>query len=160
MVNAKSVENWLLDTINEHKNQNTPLIEILHVVQEREGYISYENAKYISNELNIAISQVFSVATFYSDFKLSKRGKHLIRFCMGTACSVMKNSENVNYVKERLGISLGQTTKDNLFSIEPVNCFGTCSLAPVVEVDGKIHSHVKPDKLKILIDLIIENEKK
>jgi NADH:ubiquinone oxidoreductase subunit E len=150
---------WLIKEIKNFKNIKTPTLEILHEVQKKEGYISKENCEYISKELNIPLSKIYSTITFYSEFKLNKRGKNLIRVCLGTACRVMHNKENVEFIKKELKLNPNETTKDNMFTFETVNCFGTCSLAPVVEINGKIYAKVTPEKIKKLINDIKKNEK-
>lgn len=128
------------------------LIEVLHKIQDKEGFIPKKYVEFLAKELSIPISKIYSVITFYSDFKLAKRGKNLIRVCLGTACSVMHNKKNVEFINEYLGIGIGETTKDNVFTLEAVNCLGTCSLAPVVEINGVIKGGVVPEKLKLMID--------
>ena len=147
---------WLKKKLDKKNYDERDLIEILHLVQNKEGYISEENAVFISENLEVNLSKVYSVITFYTDFKLKKRGKNVIRVCLGTACSVMHNKENIDFVKEYLKLDIDETSKDNLFTFEGVNCLGTCSLAPVVEINGKIYGGVTPIKLKEHIDLLIK----
>ncbi|MDD3263935.1 MAG: NAD(P)H-dependent oxidoreductase subunit E [Candidatus Nanoarchaeia archaeon] len=148
------VSEWLKNKLDKKNYGENDLIEILHSVQHKEGFISEENAHYIAESLNVNISRIYSVITFYTDFKLKKRGKNLIRVCLGTACSVMHNKKNVEFIKEYLNINEGETTPDNLFTFEAVNCLGTCSLAPVVEINGKIYGGVQPEMLKEHIDIL------
>lgn len=148
-----------LDKFNKVLAENRNLINILHYVQDTFGYISIESAKIISDKKHIPLSRIYSTATFYNGFKISKQGKHVIRCCLGTACKVKHNQKNLDFVKKKLGIESGETTSDGMFSLETVNCFGACSLAPVVEVDGKLYANVTTDKLNVFIDKIIESEK-
>lgn len=147
------LDSWLKQ--NEHKS----LLEILLEVQNREQYLSRENLEYISRAREIPMAKIYSVATFYSEFKLEQRGKHLIKLCTGTACLVKGNNVNLNYLKTELNLVPGKTTPDNLITLEAVNCFGTCSLAPVISVDGKIKPNVTIEKLAEVIEKIKKAEK-
>lgn len=148
------VSEWLNKKLSNKKHTKEDLIEVLHLIQSKEGFISEENAEFVAENLSVNLSKLYSVITFYSDFKLKKRGKNLIRVCLGTACSVMHNKDNVDFIKKYLNLDIGQTSSDGLFTFEAVNCLGTCSLAPVVEINGKIYGSVTPEKLSQYIDIL------
>jgi len=106
----------------------------------------------ISKTLNIPLSRIYSIATFYSSFSLEPRGKYQINVCLGTACHVKGGVRILNEVKRELGIKVGKTTPDMKFSLETVRCLGCCGLAPVLTVNddlyGEVSIHRIPDILK------------
>lgn len=128
--------------IENRKNMETPLMMILSDIQNKYGYISVEVQQIIANELNIPVSEVYGVVTFYSYFSLQPKGKYVIGICMGTACYVKGSQSLLDSFCNRLGIKEGQTTEDGLFTIDVLRCIGACGLAPVVSVNGKIYPHV------------------
>lgn len=150
---SKWLESWLKE--NDHKG----LLEILLEVQHREQFLSRENLEYISKAKEIPLAKIYSAATFYSEFRLEQRGKHVIRLCTGTACLVKGNNVNLNFLKTELNLIPGKTTPDNLFTLDGVNCMGTCSLAPVISIDGKIYPNVSIEKLSGLIEKIRKAER-
>ena len=149
-----NIPNWLKESVNEKKS----LLQLLHEIQKKEGFITRDKLEFISKNYNIPLVKLNSVITFYSTFKTVKQGKHIIKICAGTACNVKKNSINLNYLEKELGIKVGQTTPDELFSLEKVNCLGTCSLAPVIEIDGVIHSVPRVEELAKLIQKLKKEE--
>ena len=128
--------------IKSRKNMETPLMMILSDIQSKYGYISLEVQQIVANELNIPVSEVYGVVTFYSYFSLQPKGKYVIGICMGTACYVKGSQSILDAFCNRLGIKEGQTTEDGLFTIDVLRCIGACGLAPVVSVNGKIYPHV------------------
>ena len=128
--------------IKNRKNMETPLMMILSDIQNKYGYISLEVQQIVANELNIPVSEVYGVVTFYSYFSLQPKGKYVIGICMGTACYVKGSQSLLDSFCNRLGIKEGQTTEDGLFTIDVLRCIGACGLAPVVSVNGKIYPHV------------------
>ena len=143
----------ILKIIKNRKNIETPLMMILSDIQNKYGYIDLEVQQIISDELNIPISEIYGVVTFYSYFSLQPKGKYVIGICMGTACYVKGSQSLLDTFCNRLGIKEGQTTEDGLFTIDVLRCFGACGLAPVVSVNGKIYPHVNiKDVDKIIAD--------
>ncbi len=142
--------------IENRKNIKTPLMMILSDIQNKYGYISLEVQQIISEELNITVSEIYGVVTFYSYFSLTPKGKYVIGICMGTACYVKGSQSLLDAFCNRLGIKEGQTTEDGLFTIDILRCIGACGLAPVVSVNGKIYPHVTIKD----VDKIIEEYKK
>ncbi|UCG22040.1 MAG: NAD(P)H-dependent oxidoreductase subunit E [Deltaproteobacteria bacterium] len=144
-----------LDSILEgRRSQPHQLIEVLQDVQEQEGYISEEAMRAISNELGVPPMEVYRVASFYKAFSMQPRGKNVITMCMGTACHVRGAKLLLSQATGLLGVNSGETTDDGLFSIEQVNCLGTCALGPVVTENGACHHHMNPSKLRKLIKSI------
>jgi NADH-quinone oxidoreductase subunit E len=106
---------------------------------------------YLSEELKIPPAEVYGVATFYTQFKLSPKGKHVITCCEGTACHVKGGQALLTYLENSLGIKSGETTADEMFSLESVACLGCCAISPVCIIDDKIHGNLTLKKVKKLI---------
>lgn len=117
--------------IQEKKELQNPLIEILRQAQEIFGYLPMEVQEFIAREMDIPVSKIYGVVTFYNFFSMKPRGKHTINVCLGTACYVKGAARIVSMLEEILGVKLGETTSDRLFTLSAVRCVGACSLAPV-----------------------------
>ena len=128
------------------------LIPILQNVQIEYGYISPEALTAISDYLHVSKSQIFGVATFYSQFKFNPPGRHSIKICLGTACHVQGGDFLLAALESEIGIRPGQTTEDGKFDLERVACLGCCALAPVVMIDNVINSRVSVIKLRDLLN--------
>lgn len=137
--------------IDEHLQMKGNLIPVLQHAQLLFGYLPKPVLKHISVRLGISYSEVAGVVTFYSFFSTVPRGKHVVRVCLGTACYVRGGKEVLAAVSSELGIDVGETTEDRLFSLEVGRCFGACGLAPVVMIDDEVHQRVKPAKVKELL---------
>ena len=131
------------------KLKGTPgsLITVLRESQNVVGYLPDALLEYVSKGLNLPISQVFGVATFYSFFSLKPKGRHTIRICTGTACYVKGSKESMMSVRKEYGLKEGDTTDDRRFSLECVRCLGACGLAPVMIVDKDIHGEMTSQKV-------------
>jgi NADH-quinone oxidoreductase subunit E len=127
------------------------LIPALQKVQEKDGYISMERIREIHRDSGIPLSQIYGVATFYSQFRFHPVGKHIIRVCHGTACHVTGAKGITEALEEALGITTGETTKDKLFTLDMVSCLGCCSLAPVIMIDNATYGNLKPGDIKKII---------
>ncbi len=126
---------------------------VLHEAQSTFGYLPKEIQEMISEEMRIPVSEIYGVATFYSQFTLvPKGGEYDIGVCLGTACYVRGAQDILNKIEEELGISVGQTTPDGKFSISPTRCLGACGLAPVIVVNEDVHGRLKPDDVKAILD--------
>ncbi|HOS70794.1 MAG TPA: NADH-quinone oxidoreductase subunit NuoE [Bacillota bacterium] len=153
MSDAAMKENMekLEDVILEHKDQKGALIPILHEAQELFGYIPEEAMKRISELLNIPVAEIFGVATFYSRFTLTPRGKHTISVCLGTACYV-KNSKGVlERLEKELNVKTGGTTADGKFTLEATRCLGCCGLAPVMTIGEDVYGKLVPDDIPDIV---------
>jgi NADH:ubiquinone oxidoreductase subunit E len=127
------------------------LIPVLQIAQGMFGYLPDAALRKISLALNKPYSEVAGVVGFYSFFTTVPRGKHLVRVCLGTACYVRGGKQVLQAVRSALGIEVGETTSDRLFSLDVGRCFGACGLAPVIMIDDEVHQSVKPAKIaKIL----------
>lgn len=130
------------------------LIPVLQEIQEHYGYLSEEAVKEVSNKLEMKISDVYGVASFYSAFSFTPKGKHIITVCDGTACHVRGTSRAIDILSEELGINPGETTKDLMFTLETVACLGCCAIGPVIVADGKYYGKMTPGKVeKLLLNL-------
>lgn len=112
------------------------LISLLGEIQDRYHYLPHISLVLLSETLNVPLSQIYSVATFYNAFSLKPRGAHLVRVCMGTACHVRGAPHILNRLETKLNIQAGGTTRDRNVSLETVNCLGACALGPITVVDG------------------------
>lgn len=118
------------------------LVSVLQDIQEKDGFISPEAVKKCAEYFSVSEADVYSVASFYAQFKFKKPGKHTIKVCKGTACHVRGSGSLLAALEERLGIKEGETTPDGLVSLERVACLGACALAPAMVVDEKVHARV------------------
>lgn len=136
------------------------LISVLHKVQGRFGYLGREQLDAVAQLLQVPAAKVSGVASFYHYFRLQPRGKFIINVCLGTACYVKGADRVAQKVMDELGITWGETTKDNLFTLEGTRCLGTCGLAPVMMVGDVIHGTVTPDQVPAILEKYIERAKK
>lgn len=128
------------------------LIPILQKVQSRQGFISPEAVRQISQKLRISRSRIFGVASFYSQFRFNPPGRHSIKICLGSACHVQGGDFLLNALQLEIGIQPGQTTEDGRFDLERLACLGCCALAPVMMVNKDIHSQISVTKLKQVLE--------
>ncbi len=137
--------------INRYQNMDKPLIMILHEIQDKYGYISYEMMDIIANKLNMSINEIYSVASFYEDFKMNPVGKYKISVCEGTVCYINGSNNILNEIENILGIKPGEVTKDFLFSLDTSRCLGCCSMAPVMMINDKIYGNLKINDIKKIL---------
>ena len=147
------------------KDKPGSLLGILEEIQNLNPhkYLPQEILEYVSQKTEIPLSRIYSVVTFYAFFNLKPQGKHSIIICRGTACHTRRSKNLLEYLKVMLGLhedeaqegeKLFLTTADNKFTLRTVACFGQCALAPVVEIDGKIYSHMTENKLKDIVNKV------
>ena len=137
--------------IEKHPRNRSALIPILQDVQKEFRYISEEAVEAIAEHLEVSENDVYGVATFYTQFRFSRPGDHIITVCQGTACHVRGGKRILEEVCRDLGIREGETTPDYRFSIERIACFGSCALAPVVVIDNKVYGRMTPQKVRTLL---------
>ena len=137
--------------INENRSTPGATMVVLNEVQSQIGFVSLPVQAYIAKSLGVPVSTVHGVVSFYSFFTTSARGRHTIKFCMGTACYVGGTSQLIEKAKQVLGIEPGQTTKDGAITLEICRCVGACSQAPVVVVDEQLNGRVRPNKFPQLV---------
>ena len=140
------------DIIESQKNAPGAVIPVLRMSQDVVGYLPVEVIDYISAGLNIPSSDVYGVATFYSLFSLTPKGRHRIRACLGTACYVKGIKEVINRISKQFELEAGGTTEDRRFSLEAVRCLGACGLAPVVVVDQDTYGGVSADQVAEILE--------
>jgi len=128
------------------------LIMILQAAQKVFNYLPPEALDYVARRLDIPLSRVYSVATFYSSFSLEPRGKHIISVCSGTACHLKGSGRIADDLSRRLNVKPGQTTPDLGFTLATVNCLGACALAPVAVVDGKYQPRTDLSQMGDLVE--------
>lgn len=142
--------------INTYGKTSDALIPIMQAINEHYNYLPKNILSYVAQEVDVPLAQVYHVATFYTSFSLKPRGKHTIKVCMGTACHVRGSPRVLDEIQRLLKIEPGETTDDDMFTLETVNCLGACALGPVVVVDEKYYM-VKPGEFgKILNTITLE----
>lgn len=137
----------------QYKEQRGAVIPVLQKAQAIYGWLPKEVLQAVSKGMNVPLSQVYGVVTFYSQFYLQRRGRHIIRQCDGTACHVRGAARIVQTVEDYLGIKAGETTEDYRFTYEVVYCLGSCGLAPVAMIDDQVVGHLVPERM---VDLLKE----
>ena len=140
-----------IDTVYDPQHPQSSLIAILHRAQNFYGFLSKEVMDHISNVTLVPTAEIYGVATFYSYFKLVPQGKHRLSVCMGTACYIRGAGKLLEVIEDELDIKPGETTKDNLFTLDETRCVGACGLAPVVTVDDKVYPKVEPEQMLAII---------
>jgi NADH:ubiquinone oxidoreductase subunit E len=139
------------EIIGEYRGKPGALIPVLQIAQGIFGYLPEQALKRISLGLGKSYSEVAGVVGFYSFFSTKPRGKHLIRVCMGTACYVRGGKQVLDSLKKTLGIDVGDTTEDALFTLEVARCFGACGLAPAMCIDEEVYKRVRPMKIREIL---------
>lgn len=134
--------------IEEGKDKPGSLIPVMEEAQTVPGFLPEPVLKRIARGLDIPLSRVYGVATFYSFFTMTPRGKHTVRVCLGTACYVLGGKRIAEVIEKEFDVEEGGTTKDRLFTFEAVRCLGACGLGPVVVIDDDVHGRVKPSEVK------------
>lgn len=137
----------LEQVIEEYRGMEGALIMILHKAQEIYGYLPEDVQRTVAKALDIPLTDVYGVATFYSYFSLTPRGKYRIAVCMGTACYVRGAGELLSAFERELGVKSGETTEDMSFTLQASRCIGACGLAPVLTVNEDVYGSVTADKV-------------
>lgn len=140
------------EIIGSYKGKPGVLIQVLHECQQVVGYLPREVQAMIAEGLDIPLSEVYSVVTFYALFSLKPKGRNVISVCKGTACYVKGADGIMEKLEDELGIKGEDTTDDRRFSVEVVRCMGACGLGPVVRVNEDIYARVKPDRIMEVLD--------
>jgi len=140
------------EIISKHKTEPGALMPILQGINTKYNYLPEDALRYVAEELNIPLSQIYTIATFYNSFSLTPRGRHLISVCLGTACHVRGGEKVLTTIQEKLGVGAGETTEDNKFTLEVVHCLGCCALGPVVVVDGEYHGKMSLAGIKKVLE--------
>jgi NADH-quinone oxidoreductase subunit E len=136
----------LANILDQYRGQPDALITVLEEIQHHYGYLPEAHLRHTARELGFPLAQVFGVATFYNLFQFTAPGRYQVRVCEGTACHVKHSDGILTLLKERLGIDVGETTPDKVFTLQHVACVGACSLAPVMVVNDRTHARMTPEK--------------
>ena len=147
----KNTARGLPEILGRYDRNRDSLIPLLQDVQAQLGYVSEDAVEAIASHLDVSESCIYGVATFYTQFRFTRPGDHMVKVCLGTACHVRGGSQIMDEVNRHLGIEAGQTTSDYKFSLERVACFGSCALSPVVVVDSKVYGRMSPKKVKKIL---------
>jgi NADH-quinone oxidoreductase subunit E len=145
------IEAKVSEILNKYARDESSLIAMLQDLQEEYSYLPREALEQISREMNVPLSRILSLATFFRAFSLKPKGKHPIHVCLGTACHVRGAQLILEKFERELGIKTGETTEDRLFSLDAVRCLGCCGLAPVVMVGEEVHGKVTQTKVPGII---------
>lgn len=143
-----------IDECLEKEHSDSYLIAVLHKIQGKYGYLSQEHMYEVAQRLQVPTSTVSGVSTFYHFFRLKPTGKHHISVCLGTACFVKGADKLLEAFRTELGIELGETTADDVFSLDSSRCLGVCALAPVVTINDHVYSKVTPQEVPQLINKV------
>ncbi len=141
----------LNDIILDYEKKESNLIQILHMGQTIFGFLPAEVQTFVAEKMDLPISKVGGVVTFYSFFSTKPKGEYIIRVCLGTACYVRGGKKIMEKLKELMGIEVGETTEDMKFSLEIVRCMGACGLAPAIRVNDRVYKRVNPNKLQQIL---------
>ncbi len=148
----KSVVDRVYQRYQHHNPTQGALIPILQEIQAEIGYLPQDVLERTAEILQLPPSHVHGVATFYHQFRLKPKGKHMISICRGTACHVRRSLEIYNVLIRQLEIALPEdTSKDGLFTIQQVRCLGACALAPIMKIDGDVYGKITPTKIRQII---------
>lgn len=144
----KQIAKKIKSVLDKYQRNKGMLVSILQDIQAEYNYLPEESLVKVSKDLDVPLSQVYSVATFFKAFSLTPRGRHLINVCLGTACHVRGAVRILEAIERETGIKAGETTEDLKFTLETVNCLGACALGPIVVVDGVYSGQMNTGKVK------------
>jgi NADH:ubiquinone oxidoreductase subunit E len=140
------------EIIDRYRGKPGGLIPVLEEAQVALEYLPVSVQKRIAKGLNLPLSRVYGVVTFYSFFTMTPRGRHTVRVCLGTACYVRGGKAIAETLAKTFGVKEGETTPDRRFTFESVRCLGACGLGPVVVIDDEVHGRMKPGKIKDILN--------
>ena len=147
------------EIIDAYECKQSNLIAILQEIQAEYNYLSEESLTLVAEKLGVSTAKVYSVATFYENFSLEAKGKHIIKVCAGTACHVRKSGPIYDAIRDYLNLTgKKKTSDDGMFTLETVACLGACGLAPVMTIDGEVHAKMTPDAALALLEQIRKEE--
>ena len=148
------LENEILGIVSKYKNQRQNILYILKEIQNNDENkeIKEEYCKVISKEMNVSLAEIYEIITFYSMLSNKKQGKHIIEVCTSGPCYVSKSKFIVDYLKEKLGVEIGETTLDKNFTLRSSSCIGACDISPVIKIGEKLYGNLTKEK----VDKIIE----
>ncbi|WP_321438565.1 NAD(P)H-dependent oxidoreductase subunit E [uncultured Bacteroides sp.] len=154
MLTEEEKYNLLKNVIDDYDRKESNLIQILHMAQAIFGFLPAEVQSFIADEMELSVSKVNSVLTFYSFFSTKPKGEYTISVCLGTACYVRGGKDVLNRLKDELGIDVGETTDDRKYSLTVMRCIGSCGLAPAMTINGKVYKQVNPNRIKRILGML------
>ncbi len=143
---------YIDEVIEDYEAKESSLIQILHIAQSLYGYLPLNVQEHIANKMDLPLSKVSGVISFYALFTTVPKGKYVIKVCLGTACYVRGGKKIIDRLKNIIGIEIGETTEDMKYSLEITRCIGACGLAPAIAINDDVHMQVNPDKLLDILD--------
>jgi len=146
-------EGRLESILSRYERETHDLIPVLQDIQDNYGFLPKDELKVVAKSLQVPLTQVYSVATFYKMFSLVPKGKNQLKVCLGTTCHLKGGNRLVDSLESRLGVEVGYTTKDGEFSLETVGCLGSCAQAPVMMINDKYYARVTADKVPKILKL-------
>jgi formate dehydrogenase subunit gamma len=147
------------EAIAARRQQPGALLPILHAIQDRLGFIPPDAVPRIADGLNLSRADVHGVVSFYHDFRSAPPGQHVLKLCRAEACQAMGYDKLAARLRERYGVAYGETTADGALTLEAVYCLGNCALSPAVQLDGRLHGRVTPERLDALVDPLHSTKK-
>ena len=151
----EQVENLKI-LLAENENKSGNVMEVLQKTQGIFGYIPKESVKMIAESLKISQSEIFGIITFYSQFSLTPKAKYNIDVCLGTACFVLGAQDVLDKILQKLGVKVGEMTKDGKWIVTSCRCLGCCGLAPAITINGEVYGKLKPEDVDKIIDSFVD----
>jgi NADH:ubiquinone oxidoreductase subunit E len=139
------------EIVKKHAGEPGPLMPVLQELSKEVAYLSPEVLTEVAKGLKLEPSKVYGVATFYTLFATTPKGKHIIRVCESAPCHVLKAQAVIKALEETLGIPVGGTTKDNEFTLELASCLGVCGVGPAMDIDGEVYGNLTPEQIPAII---------
>ncbi len=152
MTEEKAKFEALQKAIDEHKDQKGALMPVLQKAQDIFGCVPMDVQEYIADALNTTLSEVYGVATFYSQFSLQPKGKYVVGVCMGTACYVRGSQKVLDRIEKELEIKVGETTEDGVFTLQATRCLGACGLAPVMMINDEVYGRLTDAEVPAILE--------
>jgi NADH-quinone oxidoreductase subunit E len=138
--------------IKKYGNDRSQLVSILQDIQSEYNYLPKTALEKVSKKMNVPISRIYDVSTFFKAFSFEERGRHLVNVCLGTACHVRGGELILDSLERQLGVKAGATTGDRNFTLQSVNCMGCCATGPVVKIDDEYFGHMTNDKVESMLN--------
>ena len=142
----------LQDAIARHKGERGAVMPVLQEAMNIFGYVPQDVQEIIADGLGVTLSEVYGVATFYSQFSLEAKGEYVIGVCLGTACYVKGSQKIMDELSKQLEVEVGRTTKDGKFTLNATRCLGACGLAPVMMINDEVYGRLTPDQVSGILD--------
>lgn len=139
------------DILDKYERVPGPLLQVLHAIQERHGFVPEQAVPYIAERLNLSRAEVHGVLSFYHHFRRAAPGRHVVQVCRAESCQAMGAEHLAQHAQQRLGIQFHETTPNGEFSLEPVYCLGNCACSPAVMIDEELFGRVSPERLDALL---------